>query len=166
MVLTDQVKNWYLDRESKSEKDTHQVYSLGAVAHHRVLIGLMAVLQHPRDVSEGGINTSRVFKRDCVTVHLTVSVDGVGWDLDWMYQGHQLLPASDRPSWDSGTLLPAAQLLTVHGKHWLYYMGVNERHDSQFLYGKRGMPPSDEVHLPSWVLVHCNIPLPEHLSSG
>ena len=39
------------------------------------------------------------------------------------------------------------------GKHWVFYMGMNERHETQFVYGAAG-PRFDSVHqdsdLPAW----------------
>jgi len=43
--------------------------------------------------------------------------------------------------------------VTARGKHWIFYMGMNERHDTQFVYGAAGPRldwPNRKFDLPEW----------------
>ena len=62
-----------------------------------------------------------------VEVHLVTSRDCEHWNIETIYSGQTLIPRGGDGAWDKGHVLPAAQMVTAHGKHWLYYMGMNER---------------------------------------
>ena len=47
---------WYLDREGKEERDLRQIYSLTATPYRGLYLGLLSVIQRPRDISEGPID--------------------------------------------------------------------------------------------------------------
>lgn len=76
------VKEWYLDASGKVEKDNHHLYSLAVTVEPGVYLGVVGVLQWPRDLGDGGIDPVGMRpERDVSEVHLATSRDGVHWDL-------------------------------------------------------------------------------------
>ena len=134
---------WHLDAEGIQEKDRRQIYTFSTFVHEGIHIGIMSVLEYPRDVSEGGIDTDRKHHRDVLQLYLIISRDGVyclhtrwcdcgaagiHWNMDWIYAGETLLERGN--SWDKDYIIPAPSFVTFEGKHWLYYCGGNERHEA------------------------------------
>jgi len=149
---------WYLDTEGKAERDRRQLYALTATPHGGLYIGLLSAIHYPRDISEGQISPDgRAFNRDVVRVHLATSRDAITWDTSALYQedAGYLVPPGEHGTWDKGHMLPAAHVVTAHGRHWIYYMAMNERHEVQFVYGVAG-PRLDLVNgeapidVPEW----------------
>merc|ERR1711865_371276 len=95
---------------------------------------------HPRDISEGVVDPfGKAHERDVVRIYLGSSHDGGNsWHLGAVYANSTLLHTGGAGSFDKGTMLPASHWVTARGRHWCFYFGMNERHDSQFLYGVTG----------------------------
>jgi len=143
---------WYLDREGKEERDRRQIYSLTSTLYHGMHIGLATVLQHPRNITEGGldrlrirsdprpkslrlmvggVDTVRRHERDVVDAFLVVSRDGVNWDLESIYKDDVLIERGGDGDWDKDQIHPSPQIITLNHTHYIYYAGLNERHDCE-----------------------------------
>ena len=84
--------SWYLDRNGKKEITEQQIYALTGTEYSGVLLGLASVIKYPRDISEGGIDTSRQHERDVVRMYLASSHDeGKTWDLGAVYSNSTLV---------------------------------------------------------------------------
>ena len=124
-------QEWYLDSEGKFEKDRRQMYSLSSFMYKGVHFGIVSVMHYPRDVSEGGFDTHQRHERDVVDVYWAISRNGVDWKLDWIHRNQPIIPRGDNGTWDKDLIIPSASIVTFKGRHWLYYMGCNERHEAQ-----------------------------------
>merc|ERR1711865_710077 len=61
--------------------------------------------------------------------YLVTSRDAVHWDLSSVYRGEPLIERGGSGAWDKDQIYAMPSIITWHGKHWIFYMGVNERHD-------------------------------------
>ncbi len=106
-----------------------QIYVMTDWGYEGVHFGLMAVLEHPTDVSEGVENDYITrHERSVENDYIVTSRDGVGWDFHWVYAGHPLVPRGPAGAWDKDMVFPTSQIITQQDKHWIYYWGNNERH--------------------------------------
>jgi len=94
-----------------------------------VHFGLMSVLEHPTDVSEG-VETDHVTRheRSIENYYISTSRDGVSWNFHWVYAGQPLVPRGPARGWDKDMIFPTSCVITHRDKHWIYYGGNNERH--------------------------------------
>ena len=89
-------------------------------------------------------------------VYLVTSRDGIKWDLSSIYRDEPLIQRGREKEWDNDQvrrekkrmcrtgaiahiggqpllspwqIMAAPSLITWKGEHWIYYLGINERHD-------------------------------------
>jgi len=92
---------WYLDREGKPERDRRQAYSITSTIYQGIHFGFLGVIQHPRDFSEGGVDTQQRHERDVRDVYLVTSRDGIKWDLSSLYKDEALIARGQDNEWDN-----------------------------------------------------------------
>ncbi|KAL1525917.1 hypothetical protein AB1Y20_020744 [Prymnesium parvum] len=130
------VGGYYLDRLGKLERFRRQIYTLTFTRRSATLwLGLMTVIEWAKDLSEPAAPHLPAFARDTTNVYLVTSRDGVHVDDGWVYAHAPLLPKGrTQAAWDSGFLLPAAQLLAAPrgGGTRLYYEARRVRHEQRF----------------------------------
>jgi len=120
---------WYLDVEGKLERDRRQVYSMTSTVYEGIHFGFLGVLNYPRDLREGGVNTTKRHERDTVDAYLVTSRDGARWELGSVYASQPLVRRGADGAWDNDQITAAPSMITWKGKHWIFYLGANERHD-------------------------------------
>ena len=129
------LSSWYLDRLGKLERFRRQIYSvLLTFMGNGLWLGLLTVIEWPKDLSEPTGNSSAAPQRDTTNVYLVTSRDGVHFDDEWVYAQRPLIPKGTRWSdWDSGFVLPAAQIVTDATTHRIYYeVRSGSRHEERF----------------------------------
>ena len=129
------LSSWYLDRLGKLERFRRQIYSvLLTFVGSGLWLGLLTVIEWPKDLSEPTGNASAAPQRDTTNVYLVTSRDGVHIDDEWVYAQQPLIPKGTRWSdWDSGFVLPAAQIVTDATTHRIYYeVRSGSRHEERF----------------------------------
>ena len=129
------LSSWYLDRLGKLERFRRQIYSvLLTFMGNGLWLGLLTVIEWPKDLSEPTGNASAAPQRDTTNVYLVTSRDGVHIDDEWVYAQRPLIPKGTRWSdWDSGFVLPAAQIVTDATTHRIYYeVRSGSRHEERF----------------------------------
>jgi hypothetical protein len=66
--------------------------------------------------------------------YITTSRDGDTWDLHWINSGQPIIPRGGDGAFDKDIVFPSSQVATHADRHWLYYVGANERHgEGRFL---------------------------------
>jgi hypothetical protein len=118
------VRSWKLD-----EPKRRQVYALTDWIYEGVHFGLASIYEYPGDFSEGD-KTDHVkrHERDVMNYYITTSRDGDTWDLQWINSGQPIIPRGGDSAFDKDILFPSSQIVTHADRHWLYYVGGNERH--------------------------------------
>jgi len=96
----DVVAEWYLDSEGNTEKDRRQVYYLTTARVPGYHLGLLGVIDYPRDFSEGGFDLEMRHRRDVRDVYLAPSRDGAHFDLSNVYAGVPLIARGAPGAWD------------------------------------------------------------------
>ena len=127
--------SWYLDRLGKLERFRRQIYSvLLTPMGDSLWLGLMTVIEWPKDMSEPTGNESAAPERDTTNVYLVTSRDGVHIDDEWVYAHRPLIPKGRLwRDWDGGFVLPAAQIVTDETSHRVYYEARSgSRHEERF----------------------------------
>ena len=127
--------SWYLDRLGKLERFRRQIYSvLLTPMGNGLWLGLLTVIEWPKDLSEPTGISFAAPQRDTTNVYLVTSRDGVHFDDEWVYAQRPLIPKGTRWSdWDSGFVLPAAQIVTDETTHRIYYEARSgSRHEERF----------------------------------
>ena len=128
---------WYLDRLGKLERFRRQLYSVTLTPHGDGLwLGLAVVLEWAKDGSEPRGASRPAFERDTSQVYLVTSRDGVHIDDEWIYAHRPLISKRGKlqGAWDSGFLLPSAQLLTHRDEHRIYFEARDgsQHHEERF----------------------------------
>ena len=134
------VSEWYLDREGKNERCRRQLYSFVSTLHEGVYFAFIAVLEHPRDLSEGLIRAGVPTPLDLHTrhdVYLSTSRDGLHWDLSAIYEGKPFIPRGGNGTWYKDGVDVASSFVTVGDRHWIYFSGRPERHQFGWQYEQR-----------------------------
>lgn len=126
----DTVAEWYLDSEGNEEKDERQVYYLTAAIDSGVHLGFVGVINRPRDFSEGGFDTHRRHEKDVRDVYLAPSRDGAHWDLGNIYTRRPFIERGAAGEWDSDQVVAGSGVATWGDRHWIAYLGMDERHDA------------------------------------
>lgn len=127
--------SWYLDRLGKLERFRRQIYSvLLTPMGDSLWLGLMTVIEWPKDMSEPTGNESAAPERDTTNVYLVTSRDGIHIDDEWIYAHRPLIPKGRLwRDWDGGFVLPAAQIVTDETSHRVYYEARSgSRHEERF----------------------------------
>lgn len=115
---------WYFDRLGKLERFRRHIYTATLTPYNEDLwIGLMGVIEWPKDVSEPRGGGLPPFERDTLNVYLISSRDGVHIDHEWVYAHQPLLPKDGlvQSDWDAGFIMPGAQLMTREHEHRMYF---------------------------------------------
>ncbi|MDZ4818760.1 MAG: hypothetical protein SGJ20_07290 [Planctomycetota bacterium] len=122
--------NWKLIRSWKlDDPKRRQVYALTDWIYEGVHFGIASVYEYPGDFSEGEkTDHVRRHERDVMNYYICTSRDGDKWDLQWINSGQPLIPRGGDSAFDKDILFPSSQIATHDNKHWLYYVGGNERH--------------------------------------
>ncbi|KAL3897921.1 MAG: hypothetical protein SGPRY_012950, partial [Prymnesium sp.] len=130
------VGGYYLDRLGKLERFRRQIYTLSFTRRSKNLwLGLMTVIEWAKDLTEIAGENNPAFTRDTTNVYLVTSRDGVHIDDEWVYAQQPLLTKGKvQKDWNSGFLLPAAQMIAdAHGKETrVYYEARRVRHEERF----------------------------------
>lgn len=123
------VREWHFDREGPREYRRRQIYSMTCWIYEGVYFGLLSVYEHPGDVREGKA-TDRIERHefDVMNFYIATSRDCDAWDLAWVYAGKPIVPRGGDGAFDKDMVFPSSTVVTHAGRHWLYYMGANERH--------------------------------------
>jgi hypothetical protein len=118
------VRSWKLD-----EPKRRQVYALTDWIYEGVHFGLASIYEYPGDFSEGE-KTDHVkrHERDVMNYYIMTSRDGDSWDLQWVNSGQPIIPRGGDGSFDKDIVFPSSQIVTHDDRHWIYYIGGNERH--------------------------------------
>ena len=84
------------------------MYALTGTEYQGIQLGLVSVIMHPRDISEGGVDPfGQAHERDVVRIYLGSSHDGGNsWHLGALYANSTLLHTGGAGSFDKGTMLP------------------------------------------------------------
>lgn len=122
------VREWKFDADGPAEAQRRQVYAQTAWLQHGVYFSLLTVYEWPGDLSEGPQDAHARHERDVLNAYLATSRDGSAWDLSWVYAGRPLIERGGDGAFDKDLIVPASQLATHDGWHWLYYLGADERH--------------------------------------
>ncbi|GAB5372386.1 hypothetical protein AAMO2058_001660700 [Amorphochlora amoebiformis] len=134
------VSEFYLDRYGKFERYTHQLYAFSgpALKHHGVYVTMPSILNwmgvfgphrsHPeyRDLSEC---------LDCVQPYFVTSRSLRKFNFAWIYAQHPIPLAREYQEKEKHRfqyIVPAAQMLTRDGYHWLYYTTNFESHSTRW----------------------------------
>jgi len=67
------------------------------------------------------------FQADALRGYISISRDGVSFDLHWIYGDHRLVPSSNRDQCH----LPSARVLTSNGRHLIYYESCPSPHETR-----------------------------------
>lgn len=145
----------YLDQEGPHEKDRRHVYSLTTTVHEGIHFGMVTVLQHPRQYDEGGVDTDRRHEKDVIDLYLAITRDGVNWDLSRIYKGVPLIERGGHGAFDNDQIIPAPSFVTWNNAHYIYYRGINERHDCESP-SKTGVAMGIRSHPTSDPTIHTN----------
>lgn len=116
--------DWYLDRLGKLERYRRHVYAVSLTPYSQDLwLGLMTIIEWPKDLDEEHGSTRPAFERDTLNVYLITSRDGVHIDHEWVYAHQPLLPKDGltQADYDGGFLFPAASFLTREHEHRIYF---------------------------------------------
>jgi len=126
------VSKWMLDAEHGSvEHLRRQVYGMTSVRHGSGVVGLITVLEWPKDEPGAAGTSGGRPDADSLRVYLAPSRDGVNYDLSFLYAGTPLIQPGLPGEFDSACHLPASQFVTTAGEHWVYYEGCPSRHEIQ-----------------------------------
>ena len=114
---------WYFDRLGKLERYRRQLYSVVLAKHAGLYLGLLTVIEWPKDVSAEPVGPDLpAFERDTTNVYLVSSRDGVHLDDGWVYAQRPLIrKGAKQSSWDGGFILPAAQIVSDERSHRVYF---------------------------------------------
>ena len=63
----------------------------------------------------------------------------MNWDLSAIYAGAPLIERGGSGGWDKDQIMAAPSMITWGGKHWVYYLGLNERHDCDSPQKRKGI---------------------------
>jgi len=124
---------WYLDLKGKKEKDRRQVYYLTTTVYLNIHFAFVGIIQFPRDIAEGGLNSTMRHERDVMDVYLATSRDGVRWELDSVYNDQPLIERGAEGEWDNDQMFAIPSMITRDGQHWIFYLGGNERHEAMHM---------------------------------
>jgi len=114
---------WALDMEyGQHEHLRRMIYQVTSTLYAGVYFGFLDVLEWPRDES------AQLPQGDVNRIYVGTSRDGINFDLRWIYAA-QPLHEPEPLDWDRGVTTPAAEFVTAHGYHWLYYRGCSKTHD-------------------------------------
>ena len=105
---------WYLDELGKLERYRRQIYALTLTPFRRLHLGLLTVLEWPKDDSEPEGAQRPAFQRDTTRTYLVTSRDGLSVDLQHVYAHQPILPTGAlQGDWNAGFKLPAAQIVST-----------------------------------------------------
>ena len=135
---------WYLDRLGKLERFRHHTYAATLSPYSQDLwLGLMTVIEWPKDLHEPRGANLPAFERDTLNVYLVTSRDGVHIDHEWVYAHQPLLPKDGltQSDYDGGFLFPAASVLTRDDEHRIYFEARAGIHHEQRCTHLQGLQP-------------------------
>ena len=99
-------------------------------------VGLLTVIEWPKDSTEPEGAASPRFERDVTRVYLVTSRDGISIDTQYLYAHQPLLPTgATQGEWNVGFVFPAAQLLSsATDGHRVYFeaRANGVRHEQRF----------------------------------
>ena len=153
------VKHMAFNREPK-EYLRRQIYSMTVWPYAGIYFGLVFVYEYPADVSEGlEVDTVRRHERNVLNFYLATSRDCENWDFRWVYAGAPIVPRGSDRSFDKDSVAPASTIVTHDDRHWLYYMGNDERHTSYEIDPPLTHEPSRKLglatlRLDGWIRLH------------
>jgi hypothetical protein len=64
-----------------------------------------------------------------MSFYIGTSRDGDSWDLQWVYAEQPLIERGPAGSFDKDGIRPPSNIITWQDRHWIYYGGMNERHN-------------------------------------
>ena len=136
---------WYLDRLGKVERFRRQAYSVTLTPYTEDLwLGLACVIEWAKDLSEPVGPNEPAFERDTLNTYLVTSRDGIHVDLGWIYAQQPLLPKDGKrqSDWDSGLIMPSAQIITREHEHRLYFEARHGslHHENRYSHGTPQVP--------------------------
>lgn len=128
------VRNWQFDREGPDEFLRRQIYSLTTWIHEGIYFGIISVYEQP-DVDRKLRTETEIpdyvkrHEQDVMNFYIGTSRDGSSWNLDWVYQGKPFIKRGPNGSYDKDGIWPPSQIATWQDRHWIFYGGMNERHN-------------------------------------
>merc|ERR1712025_682627 len=99
------------------------LYALTRTKYRDVYIGVATIYDYPY------LKQDPPYTADRLAPYFVASRDGVKFDFEWIRHRTPLIPHGDEHSFDHGVIIPAADILTVGGYHWLYYAGYRNQHE-------------------------------------
>ena len=137
-------RKWYLDRYHKNERYEHVIYAQSRTLYEGVYLNLMTVLHWPMPGVVPGFrsgNKTRLFAKetgvegwlhDRISPYLATSRDGRSFNFQWVYAKRPLLRGGTAKPDPMRIVMPAAQIVTRDGWHWLYFAGTPKPHTERW----------------------------------
>ena len=132
--------SWYLDRYNKTERYEHVIYSQTRTLYEGVHLGLVTTLHWPMPGVIPGFRMAekqRLFANvtgiegwmhDRIVPYLATSRDGRKFNFQWVYAKQPLVRGNTTNAEPMRVVMPAAQVVTWGGWHWLYFAGTMQPH--------------------------------------
>ncbi len=124
------VHSWKLNRLGRDDYSRRQIYHMNDWLYEGVHFGLLAVYEWIGDLSEGPYTFEKRHERDIVNFYIAPSRDAAEWDFDWVYLEKPMITRGPSGSYDQDAVYPCPTVVTYKDKHWFYYSGGRERHNS------------------------------------
>ena len=135
---------WYLDRFNKLERYEHVIYYQTRTLYEGVYLGLLTALHWPMPSVIDGFQTEEKqvlfssvtgvegWMHDRIAPYLVTSRDARAFNFQWVYAKQPLIRSNTSRPEPMRVLLPAAQIVTWGGWHWLYYAGTQRPHTQRW----------------------------------
>ena len=128
------VRNWRFDREGPDETRRRMIYALTNWIYEGVHFAMMSVYEYPevsRLLRSGNPipDYHQKHDHDFMSYYIGTSRDGDSWDLQWVYAEQPLIERGPPGSFDKDGIRPPSSIITHNDRHWIYYGGLNERHN-------------------------------------
>ncbi len=128
------IRSWKFDLEGPEEYKRRQIYGLRDWIYEGIHFALITVYEWPGFLhpGEGPHDAHRRHERDIMNFYIATSRDADNWDLSWVYASKPMIPRGPDGSFDKDAVYQYSPIVTHQDKHWFYYSGGLERHNSGY----------------------------------